>query len=67
MGVLKSPILWAVIGGSAAIFGFMTSDEEKYPTLSKLSGWILIAGLFIVGFSTANIIKWNPLTKLNVA
>lgn len=66
MNVLKSPILWAVIGISLLIFGFMTSDETKYPTMSKFSAWIIIAGGILVGFSSAYMLNWKPLNQLSI-
>ena len=66
MNIFKSPILWAVIGISALVFGFMTSDEDTYPTASKFSGWLIIAGAGLLGFTLSSFIR-SPFTKLNVA
>lgn len=63
MNILKSPILWAVVGLSSLIIGFMTSDEDTYPTASKFSGWLIIAGAGLLGFTATSFIK-SPFTKM---
>lgn len=66
MNIFKSPILWGIVGLAITILGYTYSDKDKYPVFSKFSGIMQVAGLLTVGFVTASIIRWNPLTKLNV-
>lgn len=60
-----SPILWAIIGISLTVFGFMLSDKDKYPVGSKFSAWLIIAGVAIT--SIAGVAQFgNPLKAISV-
>lgn len=54
-----------IIGLSLTVFGFMASDEEKYPTASKFSAWIIIAGIAILTLGVFTLFpKANPITLI---
>lgn len=54
-----------IIGLSLTIFGFMASDEEKYPTASKFSAWIIIAGVSLLTLGVFTLFpKANPITAI---
>lgn len=58
----KNQIIFGIAGIALSIFGFMISDENNYPTLSKLSIPVIVIGLIVVGFSLAP--SWNPIKGL---
>jgi hypothetical protein len=58
-------IIASIIGLALTVFGFMTSDETKYPTVSKFSAWITIAGVAILTLGVFTLFpKINPITAI---
>lgn len=58
-------IIAGIIGLSLTVFGFMASDEEKYPTASKFSAWIIIAGVSLLTLGVFTLLpKFNPITLI---
>lgn len=55
---------WVVLLAAALItvIGFMWSDEQKYPTAAKFSGWIILGGAITMGLVIATV--WNPIPKI---
>ena len=51
--------VWGVIGLAVAGFGFLFSDETKYPVASKFSGVMIVAGIAMASLAIAS--KWNPI------
>lgn len=66
MNIFKSPILWGILGIVLIIVGNIYSDKEKYPAMPLISRIMVIGGAIVVGFSGASILKWNPLSKVNL-
>lgn len=55
-------ILSAVIGLALTIFGFMTSDDVKYPAASKFSGVMQILGISLLTLGVFTLYpKANPI------
>lgn len=55
----QKAIIVGIVGLALAGFGFLFSDESKYPVMAKFSGVMIVIGVFAVGLATAT--KWNPL------
>lgn len=51
-------IIWGIIGIGVALFGFLFSDETKYPVMAKFSGVMIVAGVATASLALAT--KWNP-------
>lgn len=65
MNIKSISIFSIIIGLALTIFGFMTSDETKYPTASKFSAWIIIAGVAVLTLGTFTLLpKANPITAI---
>lgn len=61
----KSPILYAILGVVLIIIGNIYNNKDKYPYMTFWSRLMIVAGAAAVGFSAANILRWNPLTRIN--
>lgn len=66
MNIKGVAITAGIIGLALTIFGFMTSDETKYPTASKFSAWIIIVGVSILTLGVFTLFpKMNPITAIS--
>lgn len=66
MNVKTTSIIATIIGLSLTVFGYMTSDETKYPTASKFSAWIQIAGVALLTLGVFTLFpKINPITAIS--
>ena len=55
----KTQIIVLLAGAFVTVLGFIWSDEQAYPTMSKTSIPMIVVGLIAVGFALAP--SWNPI------